>query len=149
MSDEPFPVIVHPFPSKTRRSCAYELGDTKSRNAIIFIGGLTDGPHTTPYIWYVAKKLEESTNLSYSVFEFRMRSSYRGFGSSSLSNDVEDISSLVKYLRGRGKEKIVLFGHSTGTQVCKSLAQRCALLRAYTEYITGLYGVYKLPKARQ
>jgi pimeloyl-ACP methyl ester carboxylesterase len=30
---------------------------------------------------------------------------------------VEDISALVKYLRSIGKQKIVLFGHSTGCQV--------------------------------
>jgi hypothetical protein len=43
-----------------------------------------------------------------------MRSSYTGFGYSSLSNDVEDISALVMYLRGLRKDKIVLLGSSTG-----------------------------------
>lgn len=120
---EPFPVTVHPFPSPKRGgSHAYELGNTSAKNAVVFIGGLTDGPHTTPYIRTVAKHLENSSSLDYSVFEIRMRSSFIGFGTSSLANDVEDISALVKYLRGRGKEKIVLFGHSTGCQV------RCSIL---------------------
>jgi hypothetical protein len=44
-----------------------------------------------------------------------MRSSYAGFGYSSLANDVEDTAALVRYLRGIGKEKIVLMGSSTGT----------------------------------
>ena len=43
-----------------------------------------------------------------------MRSSYTGFGYSSLANDVEDIAALVKYLQAQGKEKIVLLGSSTG-----------------------------------
>lgn len=43
-----------------------------------------------------------------------MRSSYTGFGFSSLANDAEDISALVTYLRELGKEKIVLLGSSTG-----------------------------------
>ncbi|KAF2441633.1 DUF1749-domain-containing protein [Karstenula rhodostoma CBS 690.94] len=47
-----------------------------------------------------------------------MRSSYTGFGYSSLSNDVQDISALVSYLRTLGKEKIVLCGASTGCQDC-------------------------------
>ncbi|KFH41779.1 hypothetical protein ACRE_075000 [Hapsidospora chrysogenum ATCC 11550] len=116
---EPFPVTVHPFPSPKRGgSHAYELGNTSAKNAVVFIGGLTDGPHTTPYIRTVAKHLENSSSLDYSVFEIRMRSSFIGFGTSSLANDVEDISALVKYLRGRGKERIVLFGHSTGCQDC-------------------------------
>jgi pimeloyl-ACP methyl ester carboxylesterase len=83
----------------------------------VFIGGLTDGPHTVPYTRLLAQRLEEAKELGYSVIEFRMRSSFTGFGTSNLSNDVEDISALVKYLRGIGKEKIVLFGSSTGCQV--------------------------------
>lgn len=117
-SGEPFTVTVHPFPSRTRKNCAYELGNTNAKNALVFIGGLKDGPHTTPYIRTVARHLDESKTLDYSTFEIRMRSSFLGFGTSSLKNDVEDISGLVKYLRGKGKEKIVLMGHSTGTQDC-------------------------------
>jgi len=113
----PFSVTVHPFESKCRGSAAYEVGLTSARNAIVFIGGLTDGPHTIPYTRLLAQRLEEAGDLGYSIIEFRMRSSFSGFGTSSLSNDVEDISALVKYLRGIGKEKIVLFGSSTGCQV--------------------------------
>lgn len=51
-----------------------------------------------------------------------MRSSYTGWGYSSLKDDVADIAALVKYLRGKGKEKIVLMGHSTGCQGCLAYA---------------------------
>lgn len=112
-----FQVTVHPYKSPTRGSCAYEQGDASSKNALVFIGGLTDGPHTTSFIRVLAKALEERRDLDYSIFEIRMRSSFQGFGTSSLMNDVEDISSLVKYLRSIGREHIVLMGHSTGTQV--------------------------------
>ncbi|KAJ4264921.1 hypothetical protein NW762_005164 [Fusarium torreyae] len=114
----PFSVTVHPFESKCRASAAYEIGLPSARNAIVFIGGLTDGPHTIPYTRLLAQRLEDAKELGYSIFEIRMRSSFTGFGISSLSNDVEDISALVKYLRGIGKEKIVLFGSSTGCQDC-------------------------------
>ncbi|KAG5966845.1 hypothetical protein E4U58_002417 [Claviceps cyperi] len=119
-STNSFPVTVHPYKSSTRGACAYELGTNgASKNAIIFIGGLGDGPHTVPYIRTVARHLETvGKELKYSVFEIRLRSSFIGFGTSSLTNDVEDIAALVKYLRGLGKEKIVLFGHSTGSQDC-------------------------------
>lgn len=43
-----------------------------------------------------------------------MRSSYTGFGYSSLANDAEDIAALVTYLRALNKTKIVLLGSSTG-----------------------------------
>ena len=112
----PFPTIVHPFPSPTQGSCAYELG-TPSANALVFIGGLGDGPHTIPYIRTVARELEKATELSYSVFEIRMSSSFTGYGFTSLADDVADLSALVKYLRGLDKKKVVLLGHSTGCQV--------------------------------
>jgi hypothetical protein len=58
--------------------------------------------------------LKQSPELDYSLWEFRMRSSYTGFGYSSLANDVEDTAALVTYLRGIGKKKIVLIGSSSG-----------------------------------
>ncbi|KAG5921269.1 hypothetical protein E4U61_006964 [Claviceps capensis] len=123
-SSNPFPVTVHPYKSPTRSACAYELGtDVASKNAIIFIGGLGDGPHSVAYIRTVARHLETAgKELEYSVFEIRLRSSFIGFGTTSLTDDVEDIAALVKYLRGLGKEKIVLFGHSTGSQDCMEYA---------------------------
>ncbi|GAB1309973.1 UPF0619 GPI-anchored membrane protein [Madurella fahalii] len=113
----PFPVTIHPFRSPTRNACAYERGPSSARNALVFIGGLTDGPHTAD-VNFLVTMLEQSQQLGYSLWEFRMRSSYSGFGYSSLANDVEDIAALVHYLRGIGKEKIVLMGASTGCQDC-------------------------------
>lgn len=118
----PFPVTVHPYTSPTPYSCAYELGSSRAQNALVFIGGLGDGPHTVPYIRTIAKQLEFTKKLSYSVFELRMTSSFSAFGYSRLSDDVKDISALVRYLRGIGKRKIVLMGHSTGCQVTRTSA---------------------------
>jgi hypothetical protein len=79
----------------------------------VFIPGLTSGPHATD-LAYLANMLQQSPSLDYSLWEFRMRSSYSGFGYSSLANDVEDTAALVQYLRSIGKQKIVLMGSSTG-----------------------------------
>lgn len=97
------------------------MGETSAKNALVFIGGLKDGPHSTPYIRTVARRLEKTPELGYSVFETRIRSSFDGFGTSNLAHDVQDISALVKYLRSIGREKIILFGHSTGCQVLFSI----------------------------
>lgn len=110
----PFPVTVHPYGPG---SVAYEIGQADRKNALIFVGGLGDGPHTVPYTRVVAKRLEDANALGYSFFELRLRSAFQGFGTVSLADDVADISGLVKYLRSIGKEKIVLMGHSTGCQV--------------------------------
>ncbi|EFX03823.1 duf1749 domain containing protein [Grosmannia clavigera kw1407] len=118
----PFSVTVHPYDSPTRNSCSYELVTATSptaKNAIVFIGGLTDGPHTVPSIRTIAHQLattEAGKALGYSVFELRMSSSFTAFGYKRLTDDVADLSALVKYLRGLGREKIVFLGHSTGCQ---------------------------------
>ncbi|KAJ2904617.1 dolichol-phosphate mannosyltransferase [Zalerion maritima] len=119
---------VHHFKSLTPQSCAYELGREDSRNAVVFIGGLGDGPHTIPYVRTIAQHLKSSRpDLSYSIFEIRMTSSFGGFGFSSLQNDVADISALVSHLRGElGRQKVVLLGHSTGCQDCMEYAARTA-----------------------
>ncbi|KAI2615441.1 DUF1749-domain-containing protein [Hypoxylon sp. NC1633] len=113
-----FTTTVHPFQSPTPHACAYETGLADARNAVVFIGGLGDGPHTVPYPRALAKRLEAESELSYSVFEFRLTSSFTGFGFASLADDVADISALVKYLRNIGKQRVVLLGHSTGSQDC-------------------------------
>ncbi|OAG07604.1 DUF1749-domain-containing protein [Paraphaeosphaeria sporulosa] len=110
-----FPAVVHRVPSETPNLLAYERAIQTQKNALVFIGGLTEGPHTNRALDAIVCKLKGST---FSVWELRMRSSYTGFGYSSLSNDVQDISALVAYLRTLGKERIVLCGASTGCQDC-------------------------------
>ncbi|KAK4237132.1 hypothetical protein C8A03DRAFT_16300 [Achaetomium macrosporum] len=119
----PFQVTVHPFPSPTPFACAYERGRSSARNALVFLPGLTSGPHAMD-LTALSTMLEQSRNLSFSLWEFRMRSSYSGFGCSSLVNDVEDTAALVRYLRGIGKEKVVLMGASTGCQDCLEYTNR-------------------------
>ncbi|KAF1953595.1 DUF1749-domain-containing protein [Byssothecium circinans] len=131
-SPSPFAVTVHPFASPTPFSCAYERGSPTFKNALVFIGGLTSGPHTTDALHIIFKFLT-SSELNYSLWEFRMRSSYTGFGHSSLANDAEDISALVTYLRGIGKQRIVLLGMSTGCQGIMEYAN--------TEKYTSHHGV--------
>ncbi|KAI0024974.1 hypothetical protein F4780DRAFT_486986 [Xylariomycetidae sp. FL0641] len=114
----PFTTTVHHFDSPTPHACAYESGLTDAKNALVFIGGLGDGPHTVPYPRVIAQKLEAEPELSFSVFEFRLKSSFLGFGFVRLADDVADVSALVKYLRSIGRQKVVLMGHSTGSQDC-------------------------------
>ncbi|KAL8370403.1 hypothetical protein RB595_000670 [Gaeumannomyces hyphopodioides] len=119
MPPEPFPVLVHPFPGPTPRSCAYEAGSPASRNALVFIGGLGDGPHTVPYVRALAGRLQSEPELSYSLFEVRLASAFGGFGHRRLADDVADLAALVRHLRGAlGRRRVVLLGHSTGCQDC-------------------------------
>ncbi|KAK0732472.1 hypothetical protein B0T21DRAFT_334657 [Apiosordaria backusii] len=114
----PFKVVVHPLPeepsesSHVLRLTAYEYEPFSSPNALVFIHGLTAGPHTTGHT-----HLQAALPSDYSIWELRMRSSYSGWGYSSLDNDVRDLARLVRYLcDDLKKEKIVLMGASTGCQ---------------------------------
>jgi hypothetical protein len=101
--------------------------------SIILIGGLTDGllglPYTTKLAqfitssaWADAKNEPNTVTLIQPI----LTSSYSGYGISSLAQDTEELSALVKQIvetdRGsdaeRSVRKIVLLGHSTGSQNC-------------------------------
>ncbi|KAI4674742.1 uncharacterized protein J4E84_010483 [Alternaria hordeiaustralica] len=91
-------------------------------NALVFLGGLGSGPHTTHYLRPLNDALEsaslkDGTDVQYSIWELRMRSSYTGFGHGSLEEDAEDLRELVEYLKEIEKEKVVLIGSSTGESV--------------------------------
>ena len=99
----PFPVLVHPripSPSSPHRFLqAYQRGDPTAPNALIFLGGLTSGPHTTDLAFLADALTTHHPSLGYSLWELRTRSAYTGFGHSSLANDADDVSDLVRYLR--------------------------------------------------
>ena len=128
-----FPVLAHDYNSTlVQHACIYELlpPDTLSsppstspldvpekKNALVFIGGLGDGPHTVPAIRAVAGLMGEQLP-EWSVFEVRLNSSFGQWGFSSLREDVLEIGEVVGYLRRRlGRSRVVLMGHSTGCQV--------------------------------
>ncbi|GMM37673.1 hypothetical protein DASC09_049980 [Saccharomycopsis crataegensis] len=101
---------IHHF---TSRLAAFEFSPTKTPNTLIFIGGLTDGLLTVPYVPYLASQLPSNWSLCQTLIS----SSYNGWGTGSLKRDAAEIGELVKYLRVNcNKEKIVIMGHSTGTQ---------------------------------
>jgi hypothetical protein len=119
----PYPVLVHPYPGPTPGSRAYErlppldssAARAQPKNALIFIGGITDGPHGAPFLGPLVAGLQKEG--SWSLFEPRIASAFSGWGFGSLADDVRDLAALVAYLRKIRKEKIVLMGHSTGSNV--------------------------------
>ncbi len=114
---QPFVTTAHPYISPTNPhaySCAYERGKSSSGNALVYIGGLTSGPHTAVDLVSTLLSTFDENALEYSIWESRMRSSFTRWGYSSLENDAEDIAALVKYLKSLGKKRIVLMGSSIG-----------------------------------
>lgn len=92
-------------------------------NSLIFVGGLTDGFCTVPYVSKLAEALEET---NWSLFSVLLTSSYNGFGTSSLDRDVEELGKCVQFIRDLKADqtpgapsvsgKIAIMGHSTGSQ---------------------------------
>ena len=85
----------------------------QASNTLIFLGGLFDGLLTVPYVSQIVSALPSS----WALMEPILSSSYRQFGIASLGDDISEIAQLVEYvhtLHPRGK--VVLLGHSTGSQ---------------------------------
>lgn len=144
-----YPVQVHHYPSPTSPTRLVQTyqhlplftsptpQQPAPQNALIFIGGLGDGPHTIPYPRRLAQHLFLTTptlppEQRYAVFEARLSSAFAGFGTASLARDVAELRGLVRFLRrrrrpeegggGLGMRRVVLMGHSTGCQDCLAYA---------------------------
>ncbi|KAL4780222.1 hypothetical protein BJX76DRAFT_54143 [Aspergillus varians] len=115
-----YPGTLHNY---APRLVAFEFGSpsTPKPHTLLFIGGLTDGLQTVPYVQKIAKALEPT---EWSICQLLLSSSYGGWGIGSLDRDVEEIGQCVEYVRNLKKStttndtggKIVIMGHSTGSQ---------------------------------
>lgn len=95
---------------------AFEISPVGRKNVLILIGGMTDGLLSVPYTTNLAAVIAP---LGFTVINPQMSSSFKGFGISSLDRDIQELKELVKYLKseqGGSREKIVIMGHSTGSQ---------------------------------
>ena len=96
----------------------------KPQNFILFLGGLGDDLLTVSY----PNRLANLLPASYSVAEVRLSSSGEGWTTSSLERDADEVAKAVSYFRQfstqrSGDDKparIVLLGHSTGSQIALS-----------------------------
>ncbi|KAF9889978.1 hypothetical protein FE257_006852 [Aspergillus nanangensis] len=109
------PGVLHEY---APRLVAYEFTSntpTPKPNSLLFIGGLTDGLGTVPYVAALAKALETT---DWSLFSLVLTSSYQGWGVGNLDLDVEEIGKCADYVRDLkgSRGKIVVMGHSTGSQ---------------------------------
>ncbi|EPY53281.1 DUF1749 family protein [Schizosaccharomyces cryophilus OY26] len=118
-----FPGILHQYdPRLIAFEFAGSSGKTasscKDRHLLLFVGGLGDGLVTVPY---VPKLVEPLDKLGWGVIQVHTQSSYIGWGTGSLVRDDEDLHKAVEFFAHLGgseynTRKIVLMGHSTGSQ---------------------------------
>ncbi|KAL1986253.1 hypothetical protein VTN96DRAFT_6621 [Rasamsonia emersonii] len=117
------PGILHQY---TDKLVAFEYTSStitrKKPHSLLFIGGLGDGFFTVPFVADLAAALEPT---DWSLFSVLLSSSYTAWGLGSLDKDAEEIAQCVQYVQKYkeaqqgdqpGPRKIVIMGHSTGSQ---------------------------------
>jgi pimeloyl-ACP methyl ester carboxylesterase len=126
-------------PNNSADSSALQSGYASHK--CILIGGLSDGMWPVPYSPTLdeackavtleynqqSKPSDEqahSIHVGWSLVQPVIRSSYTGFGHSSLDNDAEDLLALLDYLvEHREAKSFAIVGHSTGCQDIMALLE--------------------------
>jgi pimeloyl-ACP methyl ester carboxylesterase len=105
---------------------ALDISRSMKSNILVFIGGLYDSFLSVPFVGPLAASINQLPD--WGVVEIQLSSSGLGWGISDLRGDVEEIAMAVKYIRrhirssypqisGSAQDpKVVLMGHSTGSQ---------------------------------
>ena len=113
------------FRSQTETLVTYEFtspsGGTRQPHSILFLGGLGDGLATTEYLSDLVRALQPK---EWSIFSLTLTSSYQSWGHGHLDRDTDEIARCIQYIKeykaakygDADKQKIVLMGHSTGSQ---------------------------------
>ena len=103
--------IYHDEPGQ--RYCYVKSGSNDDK-FVIFIPGLTDGLLAVKYL----NELQIALNkIGWSLIQFIYASSYNGYGTSSIDNDIKHIKLLIHHLIDKCDTKsFILLGFSTGCQ---------------------------------
>ncbi|PKY00822.1 DUF1749-domain-containing protein [Aspergillus campestris IBT 28561] len=114
------PGLLHHY-TETLVTFEYTSTPTPKPNSLIFIGGLGDGLSTTSYTADLVRALAPTT---WSLFTLNLTSSHQGWGLGHLDRDTNEIAQCVQYIQSYKRDllpcdkggKVVLMGHSTGSQ---------------------------------
>jgi pimeloyl-ACP methyl ester carboxylesterase len=114
-----------PFSVNGRRLVYLESSKSSTPNMIlILLSGLTDpGIGGLPYVNTLLEKLlGPHQDLEISVVQPWLSSSLFGYGSSSLQQDVAELTGMIQHLleSHKGRPRVILMGHSTGAQIVVS-----------------------------
>jgi predicted alpha/beta hydrolase family esterase len=96
----------------------YVSSSREQPHSILFVGGLGDGLATTSYTADLVRSLQPT---QWSFFTLNLTSSYQAWGLGHLDRDTDEIAQCIRYIKSYknakfGHSKLVLMGHSTGSQ---------------------------------
>ncbi|RHZ65488.1 putative siderophore biosynthesis lipase/esterase [Aspergillus thermomutatus] len=111
------PGILHHY-TETLVTFEYTTNTIRKPHSLLFVGGLGDGMATTSYMADLAHALQPT---EWSLFTLNLTSSYQAWGLGHLDRDTNEIAQCLNYIKEYKTErfgggKIVLMGHSTGSQ---------------------------------
>ncbi|KAB5580415.1 hypothetical protein GE09DRAFT_1082095 [Coniochaeta sp. 2T2.1] len=114
------PGILHHY-TETLVTFEYTSPTTTHKpHSLLFIGGLGDGLATTSYTVDLVRALAPT---EWSFFTLNLTSSYSSWGTGHLDRDADEIAACARYIKeyksdkfGGDGVKVVLMGHSTGSQ---------------------------------
>ncbi|KAF7128313.1 hypothetical protein CNMCM5793_002855 [Aspergillus hiratsukae] len=113
------PGILHHY-TETLVTFEYTTNTIRKPHSVLFVGGLGDGLATTCYMADLAHALQPT---EWSLFTLSLTSSYQSWGLGHLDRDTAEIALCLNYIKEYKTEKfdgsggkIVLMGHSTGSQ---------------------------------
>nr|DAB41488.1 TPA_exp: non-cytosolic carboxylesterase [Aspergillus westerdijkiae] len=111
------PGILHHY-TESLVTFEYTTGAVRKPHSLIFVGGLGDGLATTSYMADLVHALQPT---DWSLFTLNLTSSYQSWGLGHLDRDTNEIAQCLRYIKDYktskfGDGKIVLMGHSTGSQ---------------------------------
>ncbi|KAJ5166196.1 Fusarinine C esterase sidJ [Penicillium canariense] len=111
------PGILHHY-TETLVTFEYAGSAPRQPHSILFVGGLGDGLATTSYMSDLVRALQPT---EWSLFTLNLTSSYQSWGLGHLDRDTNEIAQCLNYIKDYktskfGTGKIVLMGHSTGSQ---------------------------------
>lgn len=122
LSPRPSPIVnrAEHRDVQTESLVAFEFTSSTVRkpHSLVFIGGLGDGLGTTSYMADLARALQPT---EWSLFTLNITSSYQSWGLGHLDRDTDEIAQCLHYVKDYktsryGKGKLVIMGHSTGSQ---------------------------------
>ncbi|KAF2156313.1 putative siderophore biosynthesis lipase/esterase [Myriangium duriaei CBS 260.36] len=111
------PGILHHF-TESLVTFEFTSGATPKPHSILFVGGLGDGLATTSYMVDMVHALDKT---KWSIFSVNLTSAYQSWGLGHLDRDTDEIAKCLEYIKEYktakfGSSKVVLMGHSTGSQ---------------------------------
>ncbi|KAJ5220431.1 DUF1749-domain-containing protein [Penicillium chermesinum] len=140
------PGILHHY-TETLVTFEYTTAAAKKPHSLVFIGGLGDGLATTSYMADLAKALLPT---QWSLFILNTTSSYQSWGLGHLDRDTNEIAQCIRYIKDYktenfGDGKIVLMGHSTGSQCVLHYLYRPNPFTSRSAFDSSLEHVDRLP----